>query len=203
MAKTCLNCGKKIGTFSNDPFILSENHLICYECSEPIKHLTNALYDVKTKDEFQRIASEILTKSDALFEPSVVKEIEGKIKSILSKNTYIHSEDVINYMMTTGSYFEGYEIKKYLGIVSGQVVLGTGFLSEFTAAFADFFGAKSDQFANKLESAKQAAVRRLVLKSEKLGGNALIGVEFDYITFAANMIGVVANGTSVIIEEEF
>ncbi|MCM1212245.1 MAG: YbjQ family protein [Blautia sp.] len=29
------------------------------------------------------------------------------------------------------------------------------------------------------------------------GGNALIGVSFDYITFISNMIGVVANGTVV------
>lgn len=31
----------------------------------------------------------------------------------------------------------------------------------------------------------------------KQGGNALIGVSFDYITFSSNMIGVVANGTVV------
>lgn len=29
------------------------------------------------------------------------------------------------------------------------------------------------------------------------GGNALVGVSFDYINFSTNMIGVVANGTVV------
>ena len=40
------------------------------------------------------------------------------------------------------------------------------------------------------------------MKSDAKGGNAIIGVDFDYITFHGNMIGVVANGTSVILEEE-
>ena len=33
------------------------------------------------------------------------------------------------------------------------------------------------------------------------GGNAIIGIDFDYITFSNNMIGVVANGTAVRIEK--
>ena len=33
------------------------------------------------------------------------------------------------------------------------------------------------------------------------GGNAALGVGFDYITFTNNMIGVVANGTAVKVEK--
>ena len=49
--------------------------------------------------------------------------------------------------------------------------------------------------------AKNAAKRRLVEQSVLAGGNAIIGVDFDYITFAGNMLGVSANGTSVTIEK--
>ena len=34
------------------------------------------------------------------------------------------------------------------------------------------------------------------------GANAIIGIDIDYITFSNNMIGVVANGTTVIIEKK-
>ena len=34
-----------------------------------------------------------------------------------------------------------------------------------------------------------------------MGANAVIGVDFDYLTFSNNMIGVVANGTAVNIEK--
>ena len=114
----------------------------------------------------------------------------------------IANANVQSHMLTTGFNFEGYSIKMYKGVTSGQVVLGTGFLSEFTAEFADFFGVSSNKFADKLESAKNAAVQKLINKSVLLGGNAIIGLDFDYIVFANNMIGVVANGTSVIIEKE-
>ena len=105
------------------------------------------------------------------------------------------------HMLTTGYNFENHKIVAYKGIVSGEVVLGTSFLSEITASFSDFFGTEVNNFSNKLESAKDAATQRLIEKSISVGGNALIGVDFDYIVFGNNMIGVVANGTSVIIEE--
>lgn len=89
----------------------------------------------------------------------------------------------------------------YKGVISGQVVLGTGFLSEFSASFSDFFGMEANFFSDKLEKAKNAAKERLIEKSVLSGGNAIIGVDFDYIMFSYNMIGVIANGTSVIIEE--
>ena len=106
-----------------------------------------------------------------------------------------------SHMITTGYNFEKYTIVDYKGVVSGQVVLGTGFLSEFTSSISDFFGTETKLFSNKLEKAKNAAMRNLIEKSALSGGNAIIGVDFDYIMFGNNMIGVVANGTSVIIEK--
>lgn len=38
-------------------------------------------------------------------------------------------------------------------------------------------------------------------KSAQNSGNAIIGIDFDYITFSNNMIGVVANGISVVVEK--
>lgn len=105
------------------------------------------------------------------------------------------------HMLTTGYNFERYRIVDYKGVISGQVVLGTGFLSEFSSSLADFFGTEANRFSDKLEKAKDAAKERLIEKSVLSGGNAVIGVDFDYIMFSSNMVGVVANGTSVIIEK--
>ena len=105
------------------------------------------------------------------------------------------------HMVTTGFQFEGYEIVSYLGIVAGEVVLGTGFLSEFTSSFADFFGVQSGMFEEKLETARHAAMDKLIKKSAVLGGNAVIGIDIDYNMFSNNVIGVIANGTSVVIRK--
>lgn len=104
-------------------------------------------------------------------------------------------------MMTTGYSFDGYKIVSYNGVISGEVVLGTGFLSEFGASLSDVFGMESNMFAKKLKLAKQAASKKLVEEAVRTGSNAVIGVDYDYVTFSSNMMGVIANGTGVTIEK--
>lgn len=107
----------------------------------------------------------------------------------------------INHMLTSGYNFEGYKIVSYNGIVSGEVVLGTGFLSEFSASISDLFGSVSEEFSAKMVKAKEIATLKMTNLSASKGGNAIIGVDFDYTTFGNNMIAVSANGTSVVIEK--
>lgn len=63
------------------------------------------------------------------------------------KNAILLEEKIDKYEANKGEYekfvttsfqFDGYEIQNYLGLVSGEVVMGTGFLSEFTAGVSDF-----------------------------------------------------------------
>lgn len=215
MAQLCVKCGKKIGAFSMMPLELLEGEQLCNECAEPIQSEITKLYGAKTIEEFNKIKESVIEKSKNNYDESICIMISTLINKILAESAYIkpdyiaETNDPVNekkfidkYMMTTGYDFSGYQIKEYIGIISGQVVLGTGFLSEFTASFSDFFGVQSDKFAMKLEQAKNAALDKLVKKSDIKGGNAIIGVDFDYITFHGNMIGVVANGTCVVIEKE-
>lgn len=117
-------------------------------------------------------------------------EIEKERRQNLAQN-------LSTLMTTTGYSFDGYKIDKYIDIISGETVLGTGFLSEWSAALADVTGMSSGLFSGKLSSAKITAFNAMKESCVMKGGNAIIGVDFDYITFANNMIGVVANGTAV------
>lgn len=99
--------------------------------------------------------------------------------------------------MTSGYNFEGYTITDYIGVYSGECALGTGFLSSLGAGFADFFGSNSGMYSEKLKKAKDYAVRQLLDQVERVGGNAVIGLDIDYTTFSADIMGVVANGTAV------
>ena len=104
-------------------------------------------------------------------------------------------------MLTSGFNFEGYKIKKYLGFCSGECALGTGFLSSLGAGLADFLGSNSSMYEGKLSQAKSMAIAELERSAMALGANAVIGLDVDYTTFSADIMGVVANGTAVIIEE--
>ena len=104
-------------------------------------------------------------------------------------------------IITTGVSVEGYEIIKYLGIISGECALGTGFLSSLGAGVADFLGRNSTKYSNKLIEAKDHALRQLENNASRLGANAIIGVDLDYTTFTSDIMGVIATGTAVMIQE--
>lgn len=105
-----------------------------------------------------------------------------------------------NFKQTTGYDFEGYKIVEYLGIHSGEVVLGTGIISEFSASISDLFGNASVTMASKLTNAKNAALSKLIDNCVNCNANAVIGVDIDIMTLGANMIVACANGTAVKIE---
>lgn len=122
-------------------------------------------------------------------------------KEEVEKNTQLQYE-IKSHMLTTGYNFEGYTIKEYIGVISGETVLGTGFMSEVFASASDFLGEESTAFSDKMRKAKMSAMDKLIRQSVAIGGNGIIGVDFDYINFANNMIGVSVNGTAVVVEKD-
>ncbi len=106
-----------------------------------------------------------------------------------------------NFLITSGYNFEGYKIKKYYTVASASTVMGTGLVSELSASLSDTFGLTSNSFEKKMDAAKEISHRKLALKAHLMGANAIIGVDFDYLTLGNNMIAVSANGTPVIIEK--
>lgn len=129
-----------------------------------------------------------------------------KDQEVNSKQLTIHQENELkelidSFKMTSGFNFEGYTITHYIKVISAETVLGTGFLSEFSASFSDFFGIENERFSNKLEMARESSTQKLIKKAIQLNANALIGIDFDYVNFSGNIIGVIANGTSVTIKK--
>ena len=119
----------------------------------------------------------------------------------LHADSVLHEEQYCRRVMqTTGYHFEGYRIKEYIKVISAEVVMGTGFLPEVSASFSDFFGNTSLSFEQKIESVRDAVTEKLVLKALKENTNAIIGIDYDYAMFNANMIGVIASGTCVTLE---
>lgn len=213
MAKYCVCCGSKISSFATEIHLIkNDSRQMCNDCYEKIREYTNKIKTVKELSIVQDCIANISDIAKQNFNENGNKYISEYIEEInkiysgenaveADKNIKLKKELISNMILTNGYNFEGYHIKKYIGVISGEVVLGTGFISEFSAALSDLFGESNDAFANKLEAAKEAAIRKLKIKAIDNGGNAIIGIDFDYIVFANNMIGVVANGTNVLIEK--
>ena len=191
----CDFCGKKIGL--GDIVFQYKNADICGECKNIMDNLLEH-YDGSVENEDYKFLTDCINSNKcttsgnkAIME--LCKEADLAINNNKKKKALINS-----FKMTTGFNFENEEIVEYLGIVSGEIVLGTGFLSELSASINDFFGTSSTALEGKLSKAKNAAQENLKQKALAKGANAVIGVDFDITTFSNNIIVVSANGTAVL-----
>lgn len=112
------------------------------------------------------------------------------------------AHNMLHFKTTTGFGFEGYKIIRQFNVQRGVCILGTGFLSEASAAFSDMFGASSTSMELKLKQAQKSAINDLIRECAAFGANAAIGVDIDIMTLANNMLVASATGTAVYIEEE-
>lgn len=107
-------------------------------------------------------------------------------------------------LVTTTPSVEGKRIKKYLGLVSGEAIMGANIFKDFFAGIRDIVGGRSVAYEKELRKAKELAIEEMILASVALGGNAVIGVDLDYETIgggSGNMLMVSASGTAVEIDE--
>ncbi len=105
-------------------------------------------------------------------------------------------------LVVTTNVLEGRRITKYLGIVSGEAILGANIFKDFFAGIRDIVGGRSAAYEEELRKAKDIAIQEMTMQAVSLGGNAVIGVDLDYETIGTNgsMLMVSASGTAVIVE---
>ena len=105
-------------------------------------------------------------------------------------------------LVITTSSIEGKRITQYLGLVSGDAILGANIFKDFFAGIRDIVGGRSAAYEEELRKAKQLALEEMIQEAEQLGANAIVGVDLDYETLtvgqAGGMLMVSANGTAVV-----
>lgn len=105
-------------------------------------------------------------------------------------------------IMTTTNSIDNRTVKKYLGIVTGEAILGANIFKDFFAGIRDIVGGRSAAYERELQQARQIAFREMEEKARRVGGNAIIGIDIDYETIGANgsMLMVTVCGTAVLAE---
>ena len=105
-----------------------------------------------------------------------------------------------NVQLFTTPIIEGMPIEKYFGIVTANQVAGTGFFTDLTASFSDFFGGNSGAYRESMNGLCKDVTERLKEKAAELGANAIIGVSIGYESISAksmSMFMVSIQGTAV------
>jgi uncharacterized protein YbjQ (UPF0145 family) len=106
-------------------------------------------------------------------------------------------------ILSTTPSLEGYRVQKYLGIVTGEAILGANFLRDFLAGMRDIIGGRAGAYESTLRRAKDIALQEMADRASKLGANAVVGVDLDYEVLGKEegMLLVTASGTAVIAAE--
>jgi uncharacterized protein YbjQ (UPF0145 family) len=105
-------------------------------------------------------------------------------------------------LVLTTNTIEGRQITEYLGLVTGEAILGANIFRDFFAGIRDVVGGRSAAYEEELRKAKQIAIREMVEEARQRGGNAILGVDLDYESISVGggggMLMVSASGTAVI-----
>ena len=100
-------------------------------------------------------------------------------------------------IVSTTPSIEGRQIVEYLGIVTGETVIGANIFRDFMAGIRDIVGGRSSSYEEVLKEAKDTALREAIDDAIRLGANAVVGIDIDYETIGQSMLMVSVSGTAV------
>lgn len=104
-------------------------------------------------------------------------------------------------IVTTTNTLDGQPVGKYLGIVTGEAILGANILKDIFAGFRDIVGGRSNAYEQELKKARTIAMDEMVAEAQGLGANAVIAVDIDYETIvggaSGSMLMVSVSGTAI------
>jgi uncharacterized protein YbjQ (UPF0145 family) len=102
-------------------------------------------------------------------------------------------------IVTTTPNVEGRPIQEYLGVVTGEAIIGANILKDILATVRDIVGGRSQAYEDALRSARAEALREMAQEADSRGANAVVGMDLDYEVLGAQngMLMVTACGTAV------
>ena len=102
-------------------------------------------------------------------------------------------------IQTTTPGVDGRTISEYLGVVTGEAILGANIVKDLFAGIRDIVGGRSGAYEEELRNARQIALSEMEAEATARGADAVVGIDLDYETVGNNgsMLMVSASGTAV------
>ncbi len=102
-------------------------------------------------------------------------------------------------IITTTTAIEGRPVRDYLGVVTGEVIVGANIFRDLFASVRDIVGGRSGAYEGALRDARRTAFAELTAEAKDLGADAVIGVDIDYEVLGqgGSMLMVSVSGTAV------
>jgi uncharacterized protein YbjQ (UPF0145 family) len=102
-------------------------------------------------------------------------------------------------IITTTPSVEGRPVGDYLGIVTGEAIIGANIIKDLFAGIRDIVGGRAAAYEGALRRARGEALREMAMEAQERGADAVIGVDIDYEVLGKSngMLMVTASGTAV------
>lgn len=104
-------------------------------------------------------------------------------------------------LLSTTNVVEGRPVSRYVGIVTGEAIIGANIFRDLFASVRDIVGGRSATYERALSEARETALKEMQDRAERLGANGVIGIDLDYEVLgqANGMLMVSASGTAVVL----
>ena len=100
-------------------------------------------------------------------------------------------------IVTTTNNVECKQITAYLGIITGETIIGANLFRDIFASVRDVVGCRSGAYEDVLREAKDTALSEMTAKAVAMCADAIVGIDLDYETIRNGMLMVTASGTAV------
>lgn len=102
-------------------------------------------------------------------------------------------------ILSTTTLIEGRPVRDYLGVVTGEVIVGANIFKDLFAGIRDIVGGRSGAYENSLRDARKTAFAEVEAEAKALGADAVIGIDIDYEVLGkeGSMLMVTVSGTAV------
>jgi len=100
-------------------------------------------------------------------------------------------------LMTTTPGIEGRTIVDYLGIVTGEAIMGANVVRDFLASITDIVGGRSGAYESKLKEARDVAFEEMRVQASRIGASGIVGIDIDYEVVRDGMLMVAVSGTAI------
>jgi uncharacterized protein YbjQ (UPF0145 family) len=102
-------------------------------------------------------------------------------------------------IISTTPLVDGRKVAEYLGLVSGETIMGANIFRDFFAGIRDIVGGRAGSYEEVLRRGREQAIEEMAEEARARGANAVIGVSLDYSALGASesMLMVAVSGTAV------
>ena len=109
-------------------------------------------------------------------------------------------------ILTTGSFFDGYHVEKYIDVICEEVVFKNSFKNRISAGLDDIgnmFTFQETEMSGSsalIARAREYVKEKFRHKAAMMGANGVLGIEFES-SIGADIVRVAVFGTAVVIKK--